>query len=287
MKEYDEATLKKVQQTELGILKDFIKVCDENNLTWFGDAGSGIGALRHKGFIPWDDDLDVMFTHENYEKFYEACKKDLDTSRFFFQDFRTDSNYRWGYGKIRRLNTEYVKKGQEKMKQKTGVCIDVFDYQNLPDNEDEKKRYKRKMFCIRKIMYSELGKYAADKLYMRMWYKICNIIPIGIVQKQRLSELNKLNNMKTHKMSCEMFPTPRKKDGISSSVFEDYIEVEFEGMKFMAVKDFDQYLKISYGNYMELPPVEKRKGVMNAVKYKFISLNYQDLLNEYLRNRGR
>ena len=51
MKEYDEATLKKVQQTELGILKDFIKVCDENNLTWFGDAGSGIGALRHKGFI--------------------------------------------------------------------------------------------------------------------------------------------------------------------------------------------------------------------------------------------
>ena len=173
------------------------------------------------------------------------------------------------------------------MKQKTGVCIDVFDYQNLPDNEDEKKRYKRKMFCIRKIMYSELGKYAADKLYMRMWYKICNIIPIGIVQKQRLSELNKLNNMKTHKMSCEMFPTPRKKDGISSSVFEDYIEVEFEGMKFMAVKDFDQYLKISYGNYMELPPVEKRKGVMNAVKYKFISLNYQDLLNEYLRNRGR
>ena len=52
MKEYDEATLKKVQQTELGILKDFIKVCDENNLTWFGDAGSGIGALRHKGFIP-------------------------------------------------------------------------------------------------------------------------------------------------------------------------------------------------------------------------------------------
>ena len=53
MKEYDEATLKKVQQTELGILKDFIKVCDENNLTWFGDAGSGIGALRHKGYIPW------------------------------------------------------------------------------------------------------------------------------------------------------------------------------------------------------------------------------------------
>ena len=279
--------LQNLHLIELEMLIEVDRICHKNKIEYSLDGGTLLGAIRHKGFIPWDDDLDVMFTHENYEKFYEACKKDLDTSRFFFQDFRTDSNYRWGYGKIRRLNTEYVKKGQEKMKQKTGVCIDVFDYQNLPDNEDEKKRYKRKMFCIRKIMYSDIGKYAADKLYMRMWYKICNIIPIGIVQKQRLSELNKLNNMKTHKMSCEMFPTPRKKDGISSSVFEDYIEVEFEGMKFMAVKDFDQYLKISYGNYMELPPVEKRKGVMNAVKYKFISLNYQDLLNEYLRNRGR
>ena len=68
MKEYDEATLKKVQQTELGILKDFIKVCDENNLTWFGDAGSGIGALRHKGFIPWDDDIDIGMLRDDYEK---------------------------------------------------------------------------------------------------------------------------------------------------------------------------------------------------------------------------
>ena len=75
MKEYDEATLKKVQQTEMEILRDFIKVCDENNLTWFGDAGSGIGAIRHKGFIPWDDDIDVAFTREEYNKLKSIPKE--------------------------------------------------------------------------------------------------------------------------------------------------------------------------------------------------------------------
>ena len=76
MKEYDEATLKKVQQTEMEILRDFIKVCDENNLTWFGDAGSGIGAIRHKGFIPWDDDIDVMLPRKDFDKMIEVIKRD-------------------------------------------------------------------------------------------------------------------------------------------------------------------------------------------------------------------
>ena len=78
MKEYDEATLKKVQQTEMEILRDFIKVCDENNLTWFGDAGSGIGAIRHKGFIPWDDDIDVVMPRKDFEKFKKMAVNELE-----------------------------------------------------------------------------------------------------------------------------------------------------------------------------------------------------------------
>ena len=66
MKEYDEATLKKVQQMELAILKDFIQICTENNLSYFGLAGTGIGAIRHKGFIPWDDDIDVGLPRKDY-----------------------------------------------------------------------------------------------------------------------------------------------------------------------------------------------------------------------------
>ena len=92
MKEYDEATLKKVQQTELGILKDFIKVCEENNLTWFGDAGSGIGALRHKGFIPWDDDIDVVLPRKDFNKMIEVFKRDY-SDKYSIANVETMENY--------------------------------------------------------------------------------------------------------------------------------------------------------------------------------------------------
>ena len=277
--------LRKLHLIELEMLIEVDRICRKNGIMYSLDGGTLLGAVRNKGFIPWDDDLDVMFSHENYEKFFVACKRDLDASRFFFQDYRTDSGYRWGYGKLRRLNTEYIKKGQEQLKQKTGICIDIFDYQNLPDDYYQKKQYKIKMFCIRKIMYSAIGRFNEDKTYMRILYQILNLIPIKPLQNIRLNELNKLNNINASKMSCEMFPTPSKKNGIDASIFGEYIDVDFEGMKFMAVKKYDQYLRISYGNYMELPPVEKRKGVMNAVKYKFINLDYNKLVEEYLNNR--
>lgn len=276
-----DAELRQLQLIELEMLIEVDRVCRKNNIKYSLDGGTLLGAVRHGGFIPWDDDLDVMFTHEEYEKFYVACQKDLDTTRFFFQDFRNDPCYRWGYGKIRRLNTEYIKSGQEHLKQRTGICIDVFDYQYLPKSNIKKKTYRFKMFCIRKTMYSALGKYAEKKWIMRLWYSILCIIPISIVQRIRLKELNALNGICSDKMSCEMFPTPSKKEGVNSGIFSEYQDIEFEGMNFMAVKKADEYLSISYGDYMALPPLDKRKGVMNAVKYKFVPESYTELYHEH------
>jgi lipopolysaccharide cholinephosphotransferase len=101
MKEYDEATLKKVQQTEMEILRDFIKVCDENNLTWFGDAGSGIGAIRHKGFIPWDDDIDMMMFRDDYEKLCKVAQEEFEYP-YFFQTEYTDVGSLRGHTQLSR-----------------------------------------------------------------------------------------------------------------------------------------------------------------------------------------
>lgn len=130
-------------------------------------------------------------------------------------------------------------------------------------------------------MYSAVGKYEEKSFIMRSWYSILSLLPIKIIQNIRLKDVNKMNGRRSERMSCEMFLEPAKMNGIKSKLFEEYVNIEFEGMQFMAIKEFDDYLTTSYGNYMELPPVEERKGVMNAVKYRLIPINYLELYEKY------
>lgn len=276
-----EMEIKQLRLIELEMLVEVDRICEKNGINYSLDGGTLLGAVRHKGFIPWDDDLDVTFKHEEYEKFYKACKTDLDTSRFFFQDYRTDKNYRWGYGKLRRLNTEYIKKGQEHLNQITGVCIDIFDYQYLPDNVAEKKKYQRQMYFLRKLTYSAMGMHIEKQWYMRLLYRILSLIPLSYIHNRRMKLLNANNNLKSSKVSNEMFPTPRTKNGVNSSIYDDYCRLEFEGMKFQCFKKYDEYLHILYGNYMELPPADKRVGVMDGIKYGLITVEYDDIMKEY------
>ncbi|WP_055744103.1 LicD family protein [Brevibacillus choshinensis] len=88
----------------------------KNGISYCLLMGTMLGAVRHGGFIPWDDDMDVAMMRPEYEKFREACKRDLDQSRFFYQDHTTDPHYRWGYARIRRKDTECVRLGQEHIK---------------------------------------------------------------------------------------------------------------------------------------------------------------------------
>ena len=273
--------LRKLQLIELEMLAEVDRICRKNGIRYSLDAGTLLGAVRHGGFIPWDDDLDVMLLHEDYEKFYEACKKDLDTSRFFFQDYRTDPGYRWGYGKMRRLGTEYIKAGQEKLKQRTGICIDVFDVENVPDGPEKRKRFAREMFCIRKTLYSAMGRTNEKNPLMRLWYKFLYLIPNKTVHhlKERLTR--KTNEETTENVLCLMWPIKNYPYGFPRKIYDEFTELEFEGMRFMAIRDYDAYLTMRYGDYMQLPPPDQRKGVMEATEFKFVDISHEDILAEY------
>lgn len=91
-KEYDEETLQKIQQTEMEILKDFIEVCEKHNLTYFGIAGTGIGALRHQGFIPWDDDIDVAMPRDDFERLVRFIEKEKG-DKYLIMDTKHYPNY--------------------------------------------------------------------------------------------------------------------------------------------------------------------------------------------------
>lgn len=149
--------LRLLQLNELAMLIEVDRICRKNNIKYTLAGGTMLGAVRHKGFIPWDDDIDVRFKREEYEKFYEACKKDLDNEHFFLQEYRTDPNYRWGYSKMRLKGSEFIRIGQEHMHYVTGVNIDIFITDNIPDNAIQRRIQIIKSYCLRKIMYSEVG----------------------------------------------------------------------------------------------------------------------------------
>ena len=115
---------RKLQLLELDLLIELDRICRENHITYQIWAGTQLGAVRHKGFIPWDDDADVVMLREEYEKFREVSDQ-LNPDICFFQDHYNDPEYRWQYGKLRRTGTKYIRLGQEHIKCRTGVFIDV------------------------------------------------------------------------------------------------------------------------------------------------------------------
>ena len=119
--------LRRLQLVQLELLDELDRVCRKNGIPYMLDGGTMIGAVRHKGFIPWDDDIDVAMLREDYERL-KGVQSDFDSGKCFFQDDSTDPEYRWGYGKLRRKGTSFIRLGQEHLKQKDGVFIDIFHY---------------------------------------------------------------------------------------------------------------------------------------------------------------
>lgn len=251
--------LRKLQKVQLEMLLEVDRICRKYHIQYSLDGGTLLGAVRHKGFIPWDDDVDVILLRKEYHKFQKACKKEMDTKRFFLQDYTTDKDYRWGYAKIRRKNTEYIRLGQEHLKQKTGVCIDVFVADNVPDGKIVRKLHYLACYCIRKFMYAPLGERNEKSAFLRKWYGMLKYIPIDKIFRARNLLAYYSNKKRTELISHYTFQYPKHCIyGLPRKCFDDFIELEFEGYKFKAFKDYDTYLSTYYGDYMKLPPKEER-----------------------------
>ena len=132
----DEQTLNKLKSKELDILIYFDQVCRNNNINYSLSYGTLLGAVRHKGFIPWDDDIDVIMTREEYSKLFAILKDNTDEN-YFFQCHETDPNYFYGFAKIRLNNTYFGEKMMKNRNIHQGIYIDIFIADNLPRNKKQ------------------------------------------------------------------------------------------------------------------------------------------------------
>ena len=258
--EITEEILQKLRPIYMDMLIEIDRICRKNNINYSLDSGTLIGAIRHSGFIPWDNDADVAMSRSEYEKFFEACKRDLDKEKFFLQDFRTDKNYRWGFPKIRYNNTIWLMPGQEKTNWHKGIFVDIFVYDGVPDNYILRRIHLFICYVIRKGLYSFFGRYNAENIFLKMWYGLLYLVPRKI-WVQGFNLMVKLSNISKHQLSRHLtFPYVKSKYGMPTVCFQDYIDKDFEGYKFKIYKEYDLMLRTMYGDYMKLPPKEERKS---------------------------
>lgn len=259
MIQLDDKTLRQLQMIQLEMLVEVDRICKKCGIHYNIIAGTLLGAVRHGGYIPWDDDADVALLRSEYEKFREACKTELDKSRFYFQDHRNTRGYRWGYGKLRRKGTLFLREHQEHMPYKQGVFIDIFPLDGVPDNYYLRSIKNAECFCIRKILWSKVGKVAEKKFWKRQVYRLLDKIPEKCVFEYYHCMIRDANAKQTRMVRILTFPTPNDEYGYYRNWYENSEDVTFEGICLRGIKDYDSYLNFKFGDYKKLPPVSERK----------------------------
>ena len=257
---------KKMQSLELGMLKDFDRVCRKHNIKYTIVGGTMLGAVRHKGFIPWDDDADIGMLREEYEKFKKVIDE-LNPGICYFQDHTTDPEYRWGYGKLRRANTKYVRVGQEHLKCKTGIFVDVFPLDDCPRSTLGQMIQDLYCFCCRKVLWSEVGRVACNGI-SKYWYTVLSYIPTHFVFSLLHLYTNKSRNNRDCLVRTLCFTSIGKlyikhplkqRYGLPKRWFLDCSEYNFENIKIMGSRNSDEVLSFWFGDYMKLPPEDQRE----------------------------
>ena len=139
----EQAMLQKVHTVQMALLREVARVCRENEIQWFLCCGTLLGAVRHQGFIPWDDDVDIGMLRQDYEKFCRLAPSKMD-SRFCVQSWYTEPEYPLPFAKVRMRNTLYVEE-KSAVFQENGFYVDVFPFDNGPEGEQEQINHGKKL----------------------------------------------------------------------------------------------------------------------------------------------
>ncbi len=251
--------LERLHKIELEMLIEVDRICKENNIKYTIIGGTLLGAVRHGGFIPWDDDADVAMLRPEYEKFCSIIDEKLDHSRFYFQNMERTEGYRWGYAKLRRKGTLFVRENQDHMEYEQGMFLDIFPIDGTPDNRVLRKIHKFRCFCVRKILWSKVGKRESQSRVHRIVYSILSMIPDRSIKRMYRGLILKVHSDTSKVVRTLTYPAPKKLDGYYRKWFAETAPILFEGYEFEGVKDYQGWLGFEFGDYMKLPPEDKRK----------------------------
>lgn len=262
---YTEKQLKLLQQLELQNLEVLSDVCQKLGIQFFLYGGSLIGAVRHKGFVPWDDDLDIAMMRNDYMRFIQEAPSILPED-YFLQTPYNDKKSPYIYTKLRLKGTRCIEYVHHKKKMEQGIYVDIYPIDNIPDDDEAfLKKYNQfqetvKLFGLRQSPYpsrqADSWKRRGRNVIKFVVCTLLKLIPHGCLVKKIDRIMTEYNDVGTKRQGNYSYPSP-------TNLFYGITPFEkgsFEGIEVNLPRSWDKHLSMRYGNYMKLPPEEKRIG---------------------------
>ena len=253
---------KKIWAVELDLLNEFLRFCSENNIKVIAWAGTLLGAIRHKGFIPWDDDVDIAMTRESFDKLLKILDGKEFRYPYFLQTAYNDIKFFFGYARFRNSETTGHIKGCDSSEYNNGIYIDVFVLDGYGKTEKEQKKHiqkKQKWERLINIGYGSLYSKSVIKKGIKLFYRYIIRLLWSYESLLKKYESNMKLFSNSEKIGLLTHPEYLSKlYWCSPKDFEEIEYFDFEMIKIPVPKNYDEILSHIYGNYMEYPPVEKR-----------------------------
>lgn len=273
--EITDEELKQLKEIELEILDEFVRICNKYSIKYVLSGGTCLGAVRHKGFIPWDDDIDISMLRSEYEKFCTVCENEL-APQYMLQNYHTEKNCGLVFGKIRKKGTIFSEDYSRHIKMNQGIWIDIFPYDNVPNDENERAKFLKSVSFLKNLYIVKSGYKTPPDMSVsgKIAYYLAKLLCIFISQDSLINKLDA--KIKTYNgTNCDnAFPFggaySAEKEVQPKSMLEKPCPVEFEGRNCTTFNPYEKYLSDLYGDYMQLPPENERKaGVHRICELKF------------------
>ena len=254
--------MNEIQSTILSIYKQVSAICDKHGIPFYAIGGTCIGAVRHKGFIPWDDDLDIAIPIQHFDRFWEVAEAELPEYLRIYTSENT-RRYRYIFGKIHNIYTAFIEASEvEYPDAYKGIFVDIMPISSVPDDETARERFFRKIQMYSKLNYVRRFPYkgmgtAKKKIAWLLMRPLCVFTKPDHFSEKWLNMLRQVPFGNTKLTGYTWFDQIRKLT-FPMKDFQDFVEVPFEDTTIKCPADYHDYLTIQFGDYMELPPMDQR-----------------------------
>jgi lipopolysaccharide cholinephosphotransferase len=254
-------SLDEIQEIELAMLDYVADLCEKNNLRYYLAGGTLLGAVRHQGFIPWDNDVDISMPRQDYDKLRSLMEESEGQKQYKLLRVTDDSDYIYPYYKVVDTRTYIVELSRNSHSSGLGIYIDIFPIDGLGDAKSETVKQFKSVYkqCYRITStaesYKNLSLYKKfTRFCWKSWFRVFGREKNFEIAIDKLRE----NSFDDSSYIVSTFGIRGEKEIIKQEYFAKSIDVDFEGRKYKAPIGYDQYLKQMYGDYMKLPPENER-----------------------------